>query len=441
MSAKAWATMNAVDIITKKKDGKILSPEELEYMVMGYTRGEIPDYQMSALLMAIVLNGMTREETVRLTEIMRDSGEVMDLSGIKGIKVDKHSTGGVGDKTTLIAAPIAAAAGVPIAKMSGRGLGFTGGTVDKMEAIPGFRTSMTREEFINSVNTGGIAVIGQTGRIAPADKKIYALRDVTGTTQSLALITSSIMSKKLAAGAHNIVLDVKIGSGAFMKTEEDGRTLARKMVDIGKSFGRNIAAVVTNMDRPLGFAVGNSLEVLEAVSVLKNESRGDLRDICVALASNLLSLCYGWSEEESEARANEAIESGATLEKFKEWITAQGGDASFVDDPSLLGKAEYTFEFKAERDGYISHMNAETIGKTASVLGAGREKKTDDIDHTAGIILKRKTGDYVKKGETIALFYTSKEESEKAAAEMFSSAVDFSDESPVEKPLVYGVIK
>ena len=262
MSAKAWATMNAVDIITKKKDGKILSSEELEYMVMGYTRGEIPDYQMSALLMAIVLNGMTREETVRLTEIMRDSGEVMDLSGIKGIKVDKHSTGGVGDKTTLIAAPIAAAAGVPIAKMSGRGLGFTGGTVDKMEAIPGFRTSMTREEFINSVNTGGIAVIGQTGRIAPADKKIYALRDVTGTTQSLALITSSIMSKKLAAGSDAILLDVKCGRGAFMKSEEDARQLAEWMVEIGNAAGKKTMAVISDMNQPLGRAVGNALEVI-----------------------------------------------------------------------------------------------------------------------------------------------------------------------------------
>ena len=433
--------MRMYDIIEKKKMGESLTDDEIHFVIDGYVKGTIPDYQVSPLLMAIYFSGMDDRETAALTKAMMNSGDVVDLSEFGDATVDKHSTGGVGDKTSLVVAPIMASLGCKMAKMSGRGLGHTGGTVDKLESIPGFKTSLSPDEFFDQVRNTGLAIIGSTANLAPADKKLYALRDVTATVDSVPLIASSIMSKKLAAGAHNIVLDVKIGSGAFMKTEEDGRTLARKMVDIGKSFGRNIAAVVTNMDRPLGFAVGNSLEVLEAVSVLKNESRGDLRDICVALASNLLSLCYGWSEEESEARANEAIESGATLEKFKEWITAQGGDASFVDDPSLLGKAEYTFEFKAERDGYISHMNAETIGKTASVLGAGREKKTDDIDHTAGIILKRKTGDYVKKGETIALFYTSKEESEKAAAEMFSSAVDFSDESPIEKPLVYGVIK
>ena len=433
--------MRMYDIIEKKKMGESLTDDEIHFVIDGYVKGTIPDYQVSPLLMAIYFSGMDDRETAALTKAMMNSGDVVDLSEFGDATVDKHSTGGVGDKTSLVVAPIMASLGCKMAKMSGRGLGHTGGTVDKLESIPGFKTSLSPDEFFDQVRNTGLAIIGSTANLAPADKKLYALRDVTATVNSVPLIASSIMSKKLAAGAHNIVLDVKIGSGAFMKTEEDGRTLARKMVDIGKSFGRNIAAVVTNMDRPLGFAVGNSLEVLEAVSVLKNESRGDLRDICVALASNLLSLCYGWSEEESEARANEAIESGATLEKFKEWITAQGGDASFVDDPSLLGKAAYTFEFKAERDGYISHMNAETIGKTASVLGAGREKKTDDIDHTAGIILKRKTGDYVKKGETIALFYTSKEESEKAAAEMFSSAVDFSDESPVEKPLVYGVIK
>lgn len=433
--------MRMYDIIEKKKMGESLTDDEIHFVIDGYVKGTIPDYQVSPLLMAIYFSGMDDRETAALTKAMMNSGDVVDLSEFGEATVDKHSTGGVGDKTSLVVAPIMASLGCKMAKMSGRGLGHTGGTVDKLESIPGFKTSLSPDEFFDQVRNTGLAIIGSTANLAPADKKLYALRDVTATVNSVPLIASSIMSKKLAAGAHNIVLDVKIGSGAFMKTEEDGRTLARKMVDIGKSFGRNIAAVVTNMDRPLGFAVGNSLEVLEAVSVLKNESRGDLRDICVALASNLLSLCYGWSEEESEARANEAIESGAALEKFKEWITAQGGDASFVDDPSLLGKAEYTFEFKAERDGYISHMNAETIGKTASVLGAGREKKTDDIDHTAGIILKRKTGDYVKKGETIALFYTSKEESEKAAAEMFSSAVDFSDESPVEKPLVYGVIK
>lgn len=433
--------MRMYDIIEKKKIGESLTDDEIHFVIDGYVKGTIPDYQVSPLLMAIYFSGMDDRETAALTKAMMNSGDVVDLSEFGDATVDKHSTGGVGDKTSLVVAPIMASLGCKMAKMSGRGLGHTGGTVDKLESIPGFKTSLSPDEFFDQVRNTGLAIIGSTANLAPADKKLYALRDVTATVDSVPLIASSIMSKKLAAGAHNIVLDVKIGSGAFMKTEEDGRTLARKMVDIGKSFGRNIAAVVTNMDRPLGFAVGNSLEVLEAVSVLKNESRGDLRDICVTLASNLLSLCYGWSEEESEARANEAIERGAALEKFKEWITAQGGDASFVDDPSLLGKAEYTFEFKAERDGYISHMNAETIGKTASVLGAGREKKTDDIDHTAGIILKKKTGDHAEAGETLALFYTSKKEAEKTAAEMFSSALSFSDEKPCEEPLVCGVIK
>ncbi|MGN0629447.1 MAG: thymidine phosphorylase [Oscillospiraceae bacterium] len=429
------------DIIQKKKMGEHLSDEEIQFVVSGYVNGDIPDYQVSPLLMAIYFSGMDDRETATLTKAMMHSGDVIDLSEFGTLTVDKHSTGGVGDKTSLAVAPIMAALGCKMAKMSGRGLGHTGGTVDKLESIPGFKTSLTPEEFFEQVRKTGLAIVGSTANLAPADKKLYALRDVTATVDSVPLIASSIMSKKLAAGAHNIVLDVKIGSGAFMKTEEAGRNLAEKMVSIGKSFGRNIAAVITNMDRPLGYAIGNSVEVLEAVSVLKNESKGDLREVCTALAANLLSLCYGWSITESEARVNEVIENGAALEKFKEWVTAQGGDASFVEDPSLLGKAEYVFEFKADRSGYISYMNAETIGKTASVLGAGREKTTDSVDHTAGIILKKKTGDYAEAGETLALFYTSKKEAEKTAAEMFSSALSFSDKKPCEEPLVYGVIK
>lgn len=433
--------MRMYDIIQKKKMGEHLSDEEIQFVVSGYVNGDIPDYQVSPLLMAIYFSGMDDRETATLTKAMMHSGDVIDLSEFGTLTVDKHSTGGVGDKTSLVVAPIMAALGCKMAKMSGRGLGHTGGTVDKLESIPGFKTSITPEEFFEQVRKTGLAIVGSTANLAPADKKLYALRDVTATVDSVPLIASSIMSKKLAAGAHNIVLDVKIGSGAFMKTEEAGKNLAEKMVSIGKSFGRNIAAVITNMDRPLGYAVGNSVEVLEAVSVLKNESKGDLREVCTALAANLLSLCYDWSITESEARVNEVIENGTALEKFKEWVTAQGGDASFVEDPSLLGKAEYVFEFKADRNGYISYMNAETIGKTASVLGAGREKTTDSVDHTAGIILKKKTGDHAEAGETLALFYTSKKEAEKTAAEMFSSALSFSDEKPCEEPLVYGVIK
>ena len=429
------------DIIQKKKMGEHLSDEEIQFVVSGYVNGDIPDYQVSPLLMAIYFSGMDDRETATLTKAMMHSGDVIDLSEFGTLTVDKHSTGGVGDKTSLVVAPIMAALGCKMAKMSGRGLGHTGGTVDKLESIPGFKTSITPEEFFEQVRKTGLAIVGSTANLAPADKKLYALRDVTATVDSVPLIASSIMSKKLAAGAHNIVLDVKIGSGAFMKTEEAGKNLAEKMVSIGKSFGRNIAAVITNMDRPLGYAVGNSVEVLEAVSVLKNESKGDLREVCTALAANLLSLCYDWSITESEARVNEVIENGTALEKFKEWVTAQGGDVSFVEDPSLLGKAEYVFEFKADRNGYISYMNAETIGKTASVLGAGREKTTDSVDHTAGIILKKKTGDHAEAGETLALFYTSKKEAEKTAAEMFSSALSFSDEKPCEEPLVCGVIK
>ena len=433
--------MRMYDIIQKKKMGEHLSDEEIQFVVSGYVNGDIPDYQVSPLLMAIYFSGMDDRETATLTKAMMHSGDVIDLSEFGTLTVDKHSTGGVGDKTSLVVAPIMAALGCKMAKMSGRGLGHTGGTVDKLESIPGFKTSITPEEFFEQVRKTGLAIVGSTANLAPADKKLYALRDVTATVDSVPLIASSIMSKKLAAGAHNIVLDVKIGSGAFMKTEEAGKNLAEKMVSIGKSFGRNIAAVITNMDRPLGYAVGNSVEVLEAVSVLKNESKGDLREVCTALAANLLSLCYDWSITESEARVNEVIENGTALEKFKEWVTAQGGDVSFVEDPSLLGKAEYVFEFKADRNGYISYMNAETIGKTASVLGAGREKTTDSVDHTAGIILKKKTGDHAEAGETLALFYTSKKEAEKTAAEMFSSALSFSDEKPCEEPLVCGVIK
>ena len=433
--------MRIYDIIEKKRNGEKLSKEEIDFFIDGYVKGEIPDYQISALLMAIYFSGMDDEETAVLTEAMMHSGDIIDLSEFGEFTVDKHSTGGVGDKTSLVIAPVMASLGCKMAKMSGRGLGHTGGTVDKLESIPGFKTSVAPKEFFEQVRQTGVAVIGSTANLAPADKKLYALRDVTATVDSIPLIASSIMSKKLAAGAHNIVLDVKIGSGAFMKTEEQGRKLAEKMVSIGKSFNKNIAAVITNMDRPLGCAIGNSLEVLEAVSVLKGNEVPDFDRVCVALASTLLSLCYSWSREESEKRVYESIRSGAALAKFREWIFAQGGNTEFIDNPKALGTAKYIIEYKAKGSGYISFMNTEVIGKAAAALGAGREKTTDSVDHTAGIMLKKKTGDKVNIGDTVAVLYTNKEDAEIEASRLISEAIIYSEEKPNEEPLVYGIIK
>ena len=426
--------MRMYDIIEKKRDGGKLSPEEIEFFISGYVGGEIP-------VVCIYFSGMDDEEAAVLTKAMMLSGDTVDLPEFGEFTVDKHSTGGVGDKTSLVVAPVMASLGCKMAKMSGRGLGHTGGTVDKLESIPGFKTSITPEEFFEQVRKTGVAVIGSTANLAPADKKLYALRDVTATVGSIPLIASSIMSKKLAAGAHNIVLDVKIGSGAFMKTEEQGRKLAEKMVNIGKSFNRNIAAVITNMDRPLGCAIGNSLEVLEAVSVLKGNEVPDFDGVCVALASTLLSLCYGIGHEESEKRVLESIHSGAALAKFCEWITAQGGNDEFVDNPEALGTAKYITEYKAQGSGYISFMNTEMIGKAAAALGAGREKTTDSVDHTAGIVLRKKTGDAVRSGDVIAVLYTNKEASEIEAARLLSEAITYSAEKPAEESLVYGIIK
>lgn len=433
--------MRLYDIIQKKRNGEKLSEQEIEFVIKGYVNGDIPEYQISALLMAIYFRGMDDKETAALTKAMMYSGDVVDLSEFGSFTVDKHSTGGVGDKTSLVIAPIMAALGCKMAKMSGRGLGHTGGTVDKLESIPGFDVSLDAQSFFEQVRNVGVAVIGSTKNIAPADKKLYALRDVTATVDSVPLIASSIMSKKLAAGAHNIVLDVKIGSGAFMKTEEDGRNLAEKMVEIGKNFGRNVAAVITNMDRPLGFAIGNSIEVLEAASVLKGEKVDDLSEVCETLASTLALLCFGWSKEESRNRVEDVIKNGKALEMFKKWISAQGGDISFIENPDIMRNADYKYEIKSEKTGYISHMDAETIGKSASVLGAGREKTDDIIDYSAGIILKYKTGDFVEKGKTVAVLMTSKEEKLQTAKEMFESAVAYSDEKPKEMPLIYGIVK
>ncbi len=433
--------MRLYDLIEKKRDGGEFTDEEINFFIKGYVDGVVPEYQISALIMAIFFRGMNDRELATLTGAMMHSGDIVDLSEFGDLTVDKHSTGGVGDKTSLIVAPIVASLGGIMAKMSGRGLGHTGGTVDKLESIPGFDTGISNDKFLEQVRKVGVAVIGSTKNLAPADKKLYALRDVTATVNSVPLIASSIMSKKLAAGAHNIVLDVKVGSGSFTKTEQEARELAEKMVGIGKSHGRNIAAVMSNMDRPLGFAIGNSVEVLEAVRVLKGDKVDDLYIVCKTLASNLLTLCHGWSIEESEAKVDEVIANGKALETFKEWISAQGGDIAFVDDPSKLGKSEFEIEITAAQDGYISHMNAAEIGKTASVLGAGRETLADVIDRTAGIILKKKTGDAVKKGEVIATFLTSKEEKIETAKEMFAAALEYSTEKPEDKPLVYGIVK
>ena len=428
--------MRAVDVIAKKRNGEALSDLEIRFLIEGYTHDRIPDYQMAAFAMAVYFRGMDDHETAVLTDAMMRSGDTVDLSAFGTLSADKHSTGGVGDKTTLIVAPIVASLGGKMAKMSGRGLGHTGGTVDKLESISGFRTTLTPQEFTEQVHKIGVAVIGQSGDLTPADKKLYALRDVTATVDSMPLIASSVMSKKLAAGAKNIVLDVKCGSGAFMKTKEEGVALAEKMVDIGKRCGRNTAALVTNMDVPLGNAVGNALEVLEAEEVLKGK-KGDLRAICVALASTLLCLCHGWSLSEAEEKVCDAIDSGKALETFYAWIEAQGGDR----DLGELPKASVIKPVKVMSSGYICHMDAEQVGVASCILGAGRMKKDDAIDHTAGIILVKKTGDFAAAGETIAYLHTNREETVAAAEETFLQAIAWRNEAPEKQQLIYDIIK
>lgn len=433
--------MRMYDIIHKKRLGEELSAEEINFFVGGFTDGSIPDYQASALSMAIMFVGMTNRETAALTLAMAESGDTVDLSMFGDLSVDKHSTGGVGDKTTLIVTPIVASLGAKVAKMSGRGLGHTGGTVDKLESIKGYRTSLSPGEFIKQVEDIGIAVIGQTGNLAPCDKKLYALRDVTATVESIPLITSSIMSKKIAAGARSIVLDVKVGSGAFMKTVSDAEDLGQKMVDIGKSCGRKVAALITDMDTPLGYAIGNSLEVKEAVSILRGEEKGDLRYVCEALASNMISLSLGEEKEKAEMLVREAIDSGLAYKKFCEWIKAQGGDVSWIENTELFPSATSEYEVKAPKNGYITRMNAEKIGISSVVLGAGRENKNDDVDMTAGIVLKKKTGDYVKEGDVIATLYTSDKSKIKAAEDIFLSSLEFSQGKVERNPLIYKIIR
>ena len=433
--------MRMYDIIKNKRDNKELTKEEIEFFVKGYTDGSIPDYQASALTMAIFFNGMTEKETATLTLAMAESGDMVDLSQFGNRTVDKHSTGGVGDKTTLIVAPIVASLGCIIAKMSGRGLGHTGGTVDKLESIEGFNTSLTNEEFFRQVKDIGIAVVGQTGNLTPADKKLYALRDVTATVDSIPLIASSIMSKKLAAGAHTIVLDVKCGSGAFMKTPAEAKALAEEMVKIGKNNGRNMAAIITDMNTPLGKNIGNSLEVIEAIEILKGNGAEDLKYVACSLATEIVSLSKNISTQEASELVDNALLSGKAYEKLKEWISHQGGNVDLIENTENFPKAQFKEDIIAENNCYISYMNAEEIGISSVVLGAGREKKEDFIDFSAGIVLNRKSGDKVAKGDIIATLYTNNENSIKSAKEKFIKAVEFSDDKPTDIPLIYEIVR
>lgn len=429
-----------VELIRKKQSGLPLKVEEINWMVKEYVSGEIPDYQMSAMLMIIRYTGMNDIELTTLTTAMRDSGSVMDLSEINGIKVDKHSTGGVGDKTTLIVAPIVAACGVPVAKMSGRGLGFTGGTIDKLESIPGFRTDLSKDEFFKTVNEIGVSVIGQSEELAPADKKMYALRDVTGTVDSIPLIAASIMSKKLASGSDKIVLDVTTGSGAFIKKMEDSVELAKRMVSIGNGAGKETLALITNMDEPLGYAIGNQLEVIEALDTLKGKGPADLIEISLALAGAMVGMGKDVYYEEGYQYAKKALESGEALEKFREFVKAQGGDLSFIEDEAKRECAPIRRDYYARESGYITKIVTEMIGVVASLLGAGRSTKESKIDPLAGVVLKKKVGDYVKKGEVIATFHTSTEKSLKNAERYFDKYIVIGDEKPEKQKLVHEMI-
>ncbi|ANB56658.1 pyrimidine-nucleoside phosphorylase [Anoxybacillus sp. B7M1] len=403
--------MRMVDLIAKKRDGQSLTNEEIQFIMNGYTNGDIPDYQMSAWAMAVFFRGMTEEETAALTLAMVHSGETIDLSKIEGIKVDKHSTGGVGDTTTLVLGPLVASVGVPVAKMSGRGLGHTGGTIDKLESVPGFHVEMNNDQFIELVNQNKIAVIGQTGNLTPADKKLYALRDVTATVNSIPLIASSIMSKKIAAGADAIVLDVKTGAGAFMKDLEDARALAEAMVEIGKRVGRKTMAIISDMSQPLGYAIGNALEVKEAIDTLKGEGPEDLQELCLVLGSHMVYLAEkAASLEEARAMLEKAIQDGSALNTFKKFLAAQGGDVSVIDDPSKLPQAKYQIELIAQEDGYVTEIVADAVGTAAMLLGAGRATKESSIDLAVGLVLRKKIGDAVHKGESLVTIYSNSEQ-------------------------------
>ena len=433
--------MRIYDIIKKKRDGERLTDEEIHFFVKGYVAGDIPDYQASALCMAIYFRGMDLGETTALTLAMRDSGDTLHMNGIDGLRVDKHSTGGVGDKTSLIVAPIVATLGVKVAKMSGRGLGHTGGTVDKLEAIQGFRTDLDAATFERVVNEVGIAIVGQSANLAPADKLLYALRDVTATVDSLPLIASSIMSKKLAADDDCIVLDVKTGSGAFMKSEADSRALAEVMVGIGKRAGKRTRALITDMDRPLGWAIGNSLEVIEAIETLCGEGPEDLCELCVALATHMLVISDRGDEVTCEASVRRVMTDGTALGTLAAMVQAQGGDPDWIYHPEKFPRAPFSREVKAPRSGYITHVDCEGYGVSALLLGAGRNTKADTIDPTAGILLAAKTGDHVTEGQTLATLYASKEALLDASEARLLAATEIGDEEPAARPLIVSVVE
>ena len=429
--------MRMYDIIKLKRDGHPLSKEQIDFFVKGYVLGDIPDYQVSALLMAIYFKGMNIEETTNLTLAIRDSGERLNFADIKGLRVDKHSTGGVGDKTSLVVAPIVASLGVKVAKMSGRGLGHTGGTIDKLEAIPGYKTDIPVEEFKNIVNKTGLSIVGQSAKLAPADKKLYALRDVTATVDSMPLIASSIMGKKLAADDDIIVLDVKTGNGSFMKTEKESEELASLMVEIGKKAGKKIMALITDMSSPLGNAIGNSLEVIEAIETLNGNGAKDFKKVCIMLASNMLYLAGKGSLKECEKLCEDAINSKKALTTFAEMVKLQGGDESFIYNPSKFEVAKYKRQVLSTKSGYITEVDTEGYGLASLMLGAGRNTKEDKIDYLAGIVLNKKRGDFVEKGEVLATMYTSNESLLEGAISKFLNSTKISKECPKEIPLFY----
>ena len=433
--------MRMYDVILKKRQGIELTDSELQWLIHGYVAGDIPDYQMSAFLMAVIFKGMTPKELGAFTMAMAHSGDMVDLSAIKGIKVDKHSTGGVGDKTTLVIASLVAACGGVVAKMSGRGLGHTGGTIDKMESIPGLRTELSEEEFRNQVNNIGVAVIGQSSNIAPADKKIYALRDVTATVDSIPLIASSIMSKKLASGADAILLDVKVGSGAFMKTIDDARLLAQAMVDIGNANGRIVKAVITDMDRPLGQAIGNALEIAEVIQTLKGCGPQDLTHECLVMATHLLVMSEKGDYDNCYSMVQTALQNGAGLAKLRELIVAQGGKGQVVDDTSLLGSARFTYDIRASKAGYIAHMNTEDCGIASVMLGAGRIVKDGPIDMTAGIVMHKKTGDAVVAGDVLATLYANDESLFEGAEKAYVQALTIGTEASTIGETILGFVE
>ncbi|EEK77300.1 Pyrimidine-nucleoside phosphorylase [Bacillus cereus R309803] len=429
-----------VDLIAKKRDGHALTTEEINFIVEGYTNGDIPDYQVSSLAMAIFFQDMNDQERADLTMAMVNSGDTIDLSAIEGVKVDKHSTGGVGDTTTLVLGPLVAALDVPVAKMSGRGLGHTGGTIDKLEAVPGFHVEIENDEFMRLVNENKIAVIGQSGNLTPADKKLYALRDVTATVNSIPLIASSIMSKKIAAGADAIVLDVKTGAGAFMKTDEDAKRLAEAMVRIGNNVGRNTMAVISDMSQPLGEAIGNALEVQEAIDTLQGKGPKDLEELCLTLGSQMVYLAgQASSLEDAREKLIEVMNNGKALESFKTFLSAQGGDASVVDDPSKLPQAQFKIEVEAKEDGYVSEIVADEIGTAAMLLGAGRATKESEIDLAVGLMLRKKVGDSVKKGDSLVTIYANRENVEDVKAKIYEN-MKISKEHVDAPTLVHGIV-